>query len=489
MFHSRSLFLGHKDMDRQRRVEKGLTEGSIASSIWKLAAPMMIGGALQNLFSMVDLYFVGRLGYLQVAALSISGTIVAILMMFVMGIGVGTTALVAHFTGDKKPEHADRVMGQTLLLGLIGSAIMLVIALAFVEPLLYLFGATGDILIFAAEYLRITFGWSITIFFFVGINQALRGSGDAKTPLKALIIANIINIVLDPVLIMGYGPFPQMGVAGSAIATVFSRGVGFLFLLRHTIFGFSTLHFKLKYLKPEPTVIKHIVNIGLFASMQVFIREISFLLLMRLVASFGAVTIAAYGIGSRLRMFIMVPGFGFANSAAVLAGQNLGAQQPERAAKSAWQAVLFYECIATPLAALFIIFAPQLIAFFTDNTAVIGLGASFLRYVGLTIPFLAISLILSQAMNGAGDTRTPTIVQFAGQLLFRVPFAYFLSLVVGMGATGIWLGINLSDIATGAGTALCFHSGRWKKVYGKHRRLLERKTLTTIHEAKLPVSK
>jgi putative MATE family efflux protein len=328
-------------MNRQRRIEKGLTDGRISSSVWKLAAPMMIGGTLQNLFSMVDLYFIGRLGHLQVAALSISGTIVAILMMIVMGIGVGTTALVAHFTGDKKPENADRVMGQTLLLGLIGSVIMLIIAVALVEPLLYLFGATGDVLIYAAEYLRIIFGWSITIFFFVGINQALRGSGDAKTPLKALIIANIINIILDPMLIMGYGPFPPMGVAGSAIATVFSRGVGFLFLLRHTIFGCSTLHFKLKHLRPDPILMKRIVNIGWFASMQVFIREISFLLLMRLVASFGAVTIAAYGIGSRLRMFIMVPGFGFASSAAVLVGQNLGAQQPERAAQSAWRTVLF----------------------------------------------------------------------------------------------------------------------------------------------------
>jgi len=476
-------------VNRERKIEKGLTDGRISSSIWRLAAPMMIGGALQNLFSMVDLYFVGRLGHLQVAALSISGTIVAILMMLVMGIGVGTTALIAHFTGDKKHENADMVLGQTLILGLLGSIIMIITAIFLVEPLLYVFGATGDVLVYAAEYLRITFGWSIMIFFFVGTNQALRGSGDAITPLKALIIANIINIVLDPILIMGYGFFPPMGVAGSAISTVFSRGVGFLFLLQHISFRHSTLHLSLKYLKPEPILMKRIINIGSFASVQAFIREISFLLLMRLVASFGAVTIAAYGIGSRLRMFIMVPGFGFANSAAVLVGQNLGAQQPERAAKSAWWTLLFYEFIAVPIAIIFIIFAPQLIAFFTDNTEVIILGTSFLRYIGFTIPFLAISLVLSQAMNGAGDTRTPTIIQFIGQLLLRVPFAYYLALVVGMNATGIWLGINLSDMATGTGTAVLFNSGRWKKIYAKHRRVLEAKPVALDFEMKSPSSK
>jgi len=195
---------------------------------------------------------------------------------------------------------SDIVLGQTLILGIIGSGVMLLVALFLVDPILKLFGATGDVFIYAGEYLKINFAFAISIFIFVGINFALRGSGDAKTPLYALIIANILNIILDPMLIMGYGPFPAMGVAGSAIATVLTRGIGVLFLLRHLLFGHSTLHLKLKYLKPLPPLMKRIVSIGSFASLQVFIREVSFLFLMRLVTSFGHVTLAAYGIGQGL---------------------------------------------------------------------------------------------------------------------------------------------------------------------------------------------
>jgi putative MATE family efflux protein len=449
---------------------------------------MMIGGALEDLFSMVDLYFVGRLGHIEVAALGIAGTVVAILMMMVQGITVGTTALIAHFTGDKNYEEADIVLGQTFILGLIGSFIMYIVAVFLVEPILILFGAKGEVLIYAADYLKITFGWSIVIFFFEGVNQALRGSGDAQMPLKALIIANILNIILDPLLIMGYGPFPQMGVAGAAIATALTRGIGFIFLFLHLTVGHSTLQFKVRYTKPNLFLMKRIISIGSFSSLQVFIREVSFLFLMRLVASFGAITLAAYGIGARLRMVIMVPGLGFANSASVLLGQNMGAKQPERATESTWRTVLYYEFIAISLATIFIIFAPQLVAIFAKQPEVIRIGTSFLRYLGVTFPFLALSLVLGQAMNGAGDTAAPTIINAIAQLGVRIPLAYIFALVVGMGSSGIWLGINASDIAQGLGMVFLFKSGHWKKVYAKHREKLEQQPIRTTRKAEMPSS-
>jgi putative MATE family efflux protein len=437
---------------------------------------------------MVDLYFVGRLGHIEVAALAIAGTVVAILMMMVQGITVGTTALIAHFTGDRNYEEADQVLGQTFVLGLIGSFLMYIIAVFLVEPILILFGAKGEVLIYAADYLKITFGWSIAIFFFEGVNQALRGSGDAQTPLKALIIANILNIILDPLLIMGYGPFPQMGVAGAAIATALTRGIGFIFLFLHLTMGHSTLQFKVRYTKLNLFLMKRIISIGSFSSLQVFIREVSFLFLMRLVASFGAVTLAAYGIGARLRMVIMVPGLGFANSASVLVGQNMGAKQPERATESTWRTVLYYEFIAIPLATIFIIFAPQLVAIFVKQPEVIRIGTSFLRYLGVTFPFLALSLVLGQAMNGAGDTAAPTIINAIAQLGVRIPLAYIFALVVGMGSSGIWLGINASDIAQGLGMVFLFKSGHWKKVYAKHREKLEQQPIRATRKAEIPSS-
>ncbi len=460
--------------ERERRIERNLVEGKLSRSIWKLAAPMMIGGLLQDLFSMVDLYFVGELGHVEVAALAIAGTVVAVLTMLVQGIAVGTMALIAHFTGEGNHEMSDIVLGQTLILGIIGSGIMLLVAFFLVDPILKLFGATGDVFIYAGEYLKINFAFAISIFIFVGINFALRGSGDAKTPLYALIIANILNIILDPMLIMGYGPFPAMGVAGSAIATVLTRGIGVLFLLRHLLFGHSTLHLKLKYLKPLPPLMKRIVSIGSFASLQVFIREVSFLFLMRLVTSFGHVTLAAYGIGARLRMLIIVPGNGFAGAAAVLVGQNLGAGRPKRAQKAAWRTVAYYELILIPIIIVFLVFAPSLVRFFNDHPEVVTIGSSYLHYLALTFPFLAFSLILGQAMNGAGDTKVPTIVNAIGQLGFRIPFAYFFALVVKMGYKGIWLGINASDIVQGIGMILVFRTGRWRKAFVKHKKKLAR---------------
>ncbi len=457
---------------RERRIEQGLVEGRLSLSIWKLAAPMMIGGALQNLFSMVDLFFVGRLGHVEVAALSIAGTIVGILMMVVQGIAVGTMALISHFTGEKNYEMSDKILGQTYIWGIIGAVGMLFISFFLIEPILRLFGATGDVLVYAAEYLRIIFASSIVIFLFVGTNHALRGSGDAKTPLYALIIANILNIFLDPILIMGYGPFPAMGVAGSATATALTRGIGVLFLFSHLLFGHSTLHLKPKHLKPIPSLMNRIVSIGSFASLQVFIREISFLFLMRLVTSFGDVTLAAYGIGQRIRMFIMVPGFGFASAAAVLVGQNLGAKKPERAKKSAWLAVTYYEAVAIPIAVLFLIFAPAIVGIFNDHPEVITIGSSFLRYLAITFPFIAFSLVFSQAMNGAGDTKTPTIVNAIGQLGFRIPFAYLFALTAGLGYTGIWLGINASDIVQGIGMIFIFRAGHWQEAFKKHKKKL-----------------
>jgi Na+-driven multidrug efflux pump len=233
---------------------------------------------------------------------------------------------------------------------------------------------------------------------------------------------------------------------------------------------------------------KRIISIGSFSSLQVFIREVSFLFLMRLVASFGAITLAAYGIGARLRMVIMVPGLGFANSASVLVGQNMGAKQPERATESAWRTVLYYESIAISAATIFFIFAPQLVAIFAKQPEVIRIGTSFLRYLGVTFPFLALSLVLGQAMNGAGDTAAPTIINAIAQLGVRIPLAYIFALVVGMGSSGIWLGINASDIAQGLGMVFLFKSGHWKKVYAKHREKLEQQPIRTTRKAEIPSS-
>ncbi|MFH1776758.1 MAG: MATE family efflux transporter, partial [Candidatus Omnitrophota bacterium] len=291
---------------RLRKINSSITEGSLRASIWKLAMPMMIGAVLQDLFTLVDLFFVGKLGHAAVAALSIAGVIIAVIMMAAIGIAAGTTALITHFIGKKDYYSADNVLFQTVVISIICSIVMVFTGLFCTTWLLRIFGANFEIVPVASEYLKISFIWSIFIFLFIGFNQALRGAGDAVVPLKVLILANVLNIVLDPLLIFGLGLFPRMGVAGSAAATVISRAVGVFILLGHFLFGHSSLHFHKDIVKINLKIIGRMVKIGFFASFEVLLRQLSLLLLLRLITSFGTASLAAFGIAIRLRMAVMM---------------------------------------------------------------------------------------------------------------------------------------------------------------------------------------
>jgi putative MATE family efflux protein len=462
---------------RLRKINHSITEGRLRSSFWKLAMPMMAGALLQDLFTLADLFFVGRLGYISVAALSIAGVIIAVIMMAAIGISAGTTALIAHFTGKKDYESADNVLFQTAFISIICSAGMVLIGLFGINGLLRTFGASPEVIPVASGYLKISFIWSIFIFLFIAFNQALRGSGDAITPLKVLILANIINIALDPLLIFGFGLFPRMEVAGSALATVISRAIGVAILLWHFSFGHSSLHLHRGILKLKLTLIGRMVKIGFFASFEVLLRQLSLLMLLHLVTSFGTACLAAYGIAIRLRMAVMMLGFGMGAASAVLIGQNMGAGRPDRATTSGWKALKYYELTIAPFAVLFFIFSPQIISIFNNNPEVVKLGSNFLRFIAFTLPFLASALILGRGVSGAGDTVGPATMTGIAQLGLRIPLAYALVFIFGLGNNGIWLGINASDICQGLAMIWYFRKGLWQKRYHKHRAILEQGSL------------
>ena len=458
---------------RARKINNNITEGTLKSAIWKLAMPMMAGALLQDLFTLIDLFFVGRLGYVAVAALSISGVILSVMIMVAIGISSGITALVAHFIGKKDYNSADNALFQAVIVSTICSVGIALIGLFGTAGLLRMFGVSPEVIPAASGYLKITFIWSIFIFFFIAFNQALRGSGDALVPLKVLILANIINIVLDPFLIFGLGFFPMMGVAGSAAATVISRAVGAIVLLRHLFFGHSTLHFHRGIFRINLPVMGRMVKIGFFASFEVMLRHLSLLLLLRLITSFGTACLAGYGIAIRLRMVIMALGFGMGNATGVLVGQNMGAGKSHRASQSGWQTLRYYELIVLPVAVLFFIFSPSIVSIFNNRPEVVEIGSSFLRFIAVTLPFLAFSLILGKGINGAGDTVAPAIMTGIAQLGLRIPVAYLMVLVLGLGTNGIWLGINASDICQGLAMMWYFKQGFWQKRYHKHRAFLE----------------
>ena len=458
---------------RARKINKNITAGKLSSSLWKLATPIMIAALLQDLFTLADLFFVGRLGYVAVAALSVSGVIIAVIMMVAIGISSGTTALIAHFTGEKDYTNADRVLFQTVVISFISSAVMVLVGVFGTVELLRIFGATPEIISSACGYLKINFIFSIVIFLFIGFNQALRGSGDAVTPLRVLILSNVVNILLDPLFIFGWGFFPRLEVAGSAVATVISRAIGVVILLGHFLYGHSSLHFHRDIFKINFPLVKRIVSIGFFASFEVLLRQISFLFLLRFIAVFGAVGLAAYGIVLRLRMAVIMLGMGMGSACGVLIGQNMGGGLSKPAVKSGWVALRYYELIILPLAVIFFVFAPHIIGFFNSHFEVVKIGSNFLRLMAITLPFLASALVLGRGISGAGDTAAPAVMTGISQLGLRIPSAYIMAFIFGLGINGIWLGINISDICQGIAMLWYFKGRFWQKRYYKHRSILE----------------
>jgi len=446
----------------RNNASRDLTEGSITKNIWYLALPMMVGNVLQDLFNIVDMIFVGKLGPAAIAAVSMSGILLMLVMTVAIGISTGTVALVARHFGAKQQEQAENVAIQAVFVGILSSVVLGVLGYLLAAPVLRLLGAGKDVVPLGTSYIQITSVGAITIFLGISLNSALRGAGDAVTPMKILVLSTVLNIGLDPLLIFGIWKFPRLGVAGSALATVISRGVGLLLLLRVFLSGHSLLHLKWHLIRVDIEVIKQMIKIGVFGSLQMLIRNISALILIRIVAIYGTSAVAAYGIGMRLRMMVMMPGMGLANAAATLVGQNLGAKQPKRAGKSAWLTTGFYEVFMVSVGVLFIIFAKDLIRIFNTDPQVIQLGTTYLRFLAPTFVFMALSIVLGRAMNGAGDTFSPMNITAVSFLGFRLPLAYVFAQVLKLATTGIWAGIAVSNVVQGSAMAWWFKKGKWK---------------------------
>ncbi len=443
------------------QIRRNLTEGSIVKNIWHLALPTIATSALWDLFNIVDMIFVGKLGPPAIAAVSMCGIMMGIIFTIAIGITTGSVALIARFFGANDYENADKVVIQTLILAIAASIIMGASGYLFVTPLLRLLGAKGEVIVLGSHYFKIISLGSFTIFITFSLATALRGAGDAVTPMKVLLFSTALNIILDPLLIFGIWIFPRMGVAGSAVATIIARAIGMVLLLAVFLKGHSHFHIKLKTVRIDFNMLRRIVKIGFFGSLQVFLRNISMLLLLRIVAHFGTLTIAAYGIGIRLRLATMMPGFGFAQASAILVGQNLGAHKPDRASQSTWATVGLYEIIMVFFALSLIVFAPRVVAVFNTNPDVIRIGTQFIRIFSITLVFLALSLVTGRSFCGAGDTISPMIITGFSLLCFQIPVVLFLSKLFA--TQGIWYGIALSDIVQGGIMAAWFLKGKWKE--------------------------
>ncbi|MFQ6618039.1 MAG: MATE family efflux transporter [Fidelibacterota bacterium] len=443
--------------------QRDYTKGSILGNIIVLSLPMVIGNILQNAFNIVDMIFVGRLGPSAIAAVSISGTILNIVWTLFIGIAMGTSAMIARFYGAGKSGETGRVAFQSLLMGLIISLILAIIGNFFSGWFIRSLGAAPDVVELGDTYLRIVFSGSFTLIFLFLISSMFRGSGDSFTPMIVTGVATILNIILDPLLIFGIWIFPQWGVKGAAVATVLGQGVGMIVNLFILFRGGSRVRVHLHQLEINTDLMKRIIRIALPGSTQVALRSIAAIVLMKIVALYGTVVIAAYGIGIRLAIMVMMPGWAIGAAAATILGQNLGANQPERAERNTWVATSIYVLITFIIALVFFIFADGVIKIFNSDDGVVNAGTSYLRIVSPFYIFLAVSLTTGMSLNGAGDTFSPMVIIAITSIGIQIPLALILPKVSNLYINGLWLSMGITLLLQAIFMAYWFRKGKWKK--------------------------
>ncbi len=421
---------------------------------------MLVANLLQNAFNVVDMIFVGRLGPSAVAAVGMCGIIMGFLFVIIMGIAMGTVAMVSRYVGADDRAEAENVAVQSFFLGLIFYFVIAIIVYPLSRPMLGILGAADDVIEHGVTYLRIMFFGSFTMILGFILNSTMRAAGDAATPMKILAASTLINIALDPLLIFGIWFFPKLGVAGSALATVIARGIGLMVILGLLLRGTSVIRLNLKGAKVEFPIMLRVMKIGIFASLQGIIRNFTGMVLTRLVAVNGTFAVAAYVVGLRLQMIVLMPGFALGNALSTLVGQNIGAGKPDRAEKTSWITVAFGAGIMTLLGIIYIIFPVSVIRIFNDHPEVISIGRKLVRIIGGSFGFVGLAIILGRAINGAGDTLSPMIITIIGLLVLRLGLSALFSWKIGI--VGIWFGIAVSSVIQGLMITFWFNKGRWK---------------------------
>jgi putative MATE family efflux protein len=442
--------------------ELDYTAGPIGRSIILLSIPMVLEMVFESVFALTDAFFVSRIGTNAVATVGLTEALITILFAVAQGAAIATTAMVARRIGEKDVNGARVAAAQAILLGLILTAFIAIPGALFARELLTFMGGSPELVEAGYGYTAVLFGGSVTITLLFMLNAAFRGAGDAAIAMWVLWIANAVNIVLDPCLIFGLGPFPEMGVTGAAVATTVGRGIGVLIQLWILFCGASRIRIDLRDLAPRIRIILRLFRLSLGGILQFLIGTSSWVFLVWIVGRFGSDAVAGYTIAIRLIIFAILPSWGLANAAATLVGQNLGAGQPDRAETSAWRAGIYNTVFLLAVAFVFVVFAGPMIRIFTDDAAVITAGVACLRWVSYGYPFYAWGMVMVQSFNGAGDTYTPTVINFFCYWLFQLPLAWFLAHGGGFGATGAFMAIAIAEAAIAVIGVVVFRRGGWK---------------------------
>ncbi|MEM9557380.1 MAG: MATE family efflux transporter [Acidobacteriota bacterium] len=435
--------------------------GPLGRAILLLAVPMVLETVMEAVFALVDVFFVARLGAEAVATVGLTESVLALVYTVAIGLSIGVTAMVSRRTGERDPDGAARTAVQAVALGCVVAAAIGVLGAIYAADVLRLMGGPPEVVEAGAGYTRIMLGGNVTVLLLFLINAIFRGAGDAAIAMRVLWLANAINIVLDPMLIFGIGPFPELGLEGAAVATNIGRGTAVVVQLVVLFRPGGRITIERRHLQLVPDVMVRIVRLSGSAIFQIFVSTASWIGLVRILAEFGSAVLAGYTIAIRVVLFAIFPSWGMSNAAATLVGQSLGADDPERAARAVWRASFYNLIFLGVTGLLFVAFAPQIVAVFTADPETAQWATLCLRIVALGFPFYAYGMVVTQSFNGAGDTWTPTWLNLICFWAFEIPAGYVLAKTFGIGPSGVFIAIAVAFSLLAVLSVILFRRGTW----------------------------
>ena len=445
-----------------RGTRQDFTQISISRAIFLLAIPMVLEMFMESLFALVDVFWVSRLGANAVSTVGLTESMLVLVFSVALGVSLSTTAMVARRIGEKDPEGAAVAAMQSIFLGIGVALAMGVPAMIFARELLGLMGADQVLISGGHRYTEIVFGGTAVVMLLFLNNAIFRGAGDASIAMRVLWTSNLINLVLDPCFIFGLGPLPKLGVTGAALATLTGRSCGVLYQFWILTKGTARIRLAARHFRLVPGVILSLIRVSSTGVLQFLIAHTSWLVLVRIISSFGSLAVAGYTIGIRIFMFVILPSWGMSGAAATMVGQNLGAKKPERAERAVY-VTGGYNAIYLVAIAIVLIFAPEMVvSFFSADPAVCRIAAACLRIIGYGNLTYAFGMVMVQAFNGAGDTVTPTMINIVAFWLCEIPLGWFLANRTSLGVSGVFVSIPVANTVMTVIGLIVFARGRWK---------------------------
>lgn len=445
--------------------EQDLTAGGLNRAIFLLALPMILEMSMESLFAVVDIFYVSRLNNSHaVAAIGLTESVLTIIYSIAIGLSMGATAMVARRVGEKDREGAAVASVQAIYISLAISLVLGALGAVFYQDVLQLMGASSEIVSTGSRYTLWMFGGNISVMMLFLINAIFRGAGSAAIAMRSLWLANICNMILDPMFIFGFGPIPAFGVEGAAIATNLGRTIGVGYQLYYLAKSKGIVKINRNHLPVHWNIVGRLLKVSAGGTGQFLIASASWIFLVKIMSAFGSAALAGYTIGVRVIMFTILPSWGLANASATLVGQNLGAGQPDRAEQSVWKTG-YYNAVFLGLVMVgFLLFSDSILGFFTIEEEVIRYGSMCLRVVGFGYIFYGFGMVIAQSFNGAGDTKTPTVLNLFAFWCIQIPLAYLLAIQLGWGPLGVFVAIPISESALTVAGIVVFRKGKWKQV-------------------------